>query len=125
MWGMRWGLMALVVGCGRLDGESWPAQAADATCDFSRSCAEANFFTQYDNINDCRADNEASLQAEADDNADCEFNQTAARACIDALKGSCRTAGEEAKTLFEPCQIVWDCADVRRPLDRDTTDSGI
>lgn len=108
-------LMVLLVGAGCIFGgggvkaEKWPERAAKETCDFSQRCAEANFFATYVDEDDCRAQNEAALLEDALESDGCLFVEDAADACLDALRGSCEAAGQQAEFLFEPCAAVWNC----------------
>lgn len=104
-----WGLSALA-GCG-VDAESWPTEAARSTCRFSLRCAAANFYYTYDNLGDCREQNEEVLsdEAEAAEEESCTFDDEQARECLRALDQSCRDVGADFETVFEPCQQVWDC----------------
>ncbi|MEO0602032.1 MAG: hypothetical protein AAF211_11395 [Myxococcota bacterium] len=108
---------------GGLDAESWPEEAARATCDFSEACAKAAFFKTYEDRQDCRADNEATLaQDAAAAIADgCVFDEILADACLDALGSSCEDAGRVGQDLLDPCREVWNCDDVE---PAPTTDSG-
>jgi len=121
-----WVGLLLVGGCifggGKVDAEKWPEKAADATCDFSRKCAEAAFYTQFEDAAACRATNEQALTEELEEAVedDCTFVEEMADACLDALGSSCEDAGTQSETIFEPCTMVWSC-DGEEPSP--TTDS--
>jgi len=120
------GGLGLLGGCifggGRVDAEDWPKKAARATCDFTRQCAEAAFYRDYTSVDNCRTTNELALTEEASDAIDdeCPFDEIMAEACLDALGSTCRDAGQNSETVFEPCTMVWNCDGEPSP----TTDSG-
>lgn len=124
---MRVVWLVLVGGCifggGKVTADKWPERAAKATCAFSLECAAAAFYTEFADVAECRATNELALNEEAVESlADgCFLDEAMANACLDALNSSCRDAGEQSETLFEPCTMVWACfGDEPSP----TTDSG-
>lgn len=118
---MRTGILLAALGllpaCG-VSAENWSTRSAKATCAFQEKCATANYWAQWVDKNDCLNQTEQALDAEALANAACLFDEDQARACLKALGSSCKKAGENAETLFEPCYHVYNCGS--EPIDTAT-----
>ncbi len=110
---MHRGILALVVmvglaGCGPNE-DNWSEKSAKASCKFSKRCAEANFYNNYSDLDDCETQSKAALDAEAlEKSTQCIFDDGQAKACLDELKMSCKDAGE-SETFLDPCFYVWNC----------------
>ncbi len=110
---MHRGILALVVtvgltGCGPNE-DNWSEKSAKASCKFSKRCAEANFYNQYSDLDDCENLSKAALDAEAlEKSTACIFDEDQAAECLKELKMSCKDAGE-SETFLDPCFFVWNC----------------
>lgn len=103
--------LAALTACGGVKEDTWSKKGAKATCDFSKKCATANFYATYDDMGACIDENELALDNEAAQKSGegCTFDDDQAKECLKALGTGCKTAGEEAETLFDPCLRVWNC----------------
>ena len=109
-------LSMMVLGACGPNEDNWSKKSAKDTCKFSKRCATANFYASYTDMDDCLNQTEAALDAEALEKAgECSFDSSQARECLQALSKSCKTAGEEAETLFDPCLRAWNCG--AAPID--------
>ncbi len=98
----------LVTGCAVKE-ENWKAESASASCKFSKRCATASFWADHDNVGEC-IDASMLIMDENDEYySTCTFVQENAERCLDALNASCKDAGANYETMFEPCLTVYDC----------------
>ena len=55
-------VLALLAGCG-VSEENWSKKSAKASCDFSKRCLTTTFYATYVDMDDCRDQTEAGLDA--------------------------------------------------------------
>ena len=101
-----------LVGCSWLapvNEDNWISKYSKATCDYSQRCAAAQFFYNYDDIDECIEEMEEVHEDLEDYYDDCDFEQDHAEDCLTMLRSSCREIGEDLDDFWDDCGRVWDC----------------
>lgn len=103
-------VLLLVASCG-VNEKRYNKKVSKAFCKWEERCESADFYDNFDSVKACSDAQEQQL-AKLDEyyTAKCTFDNKKAKACIKALKSSCKDSAAEFETLFQPCYEVWDCA---------------
>jgi hypothetical protein len=99
-------IVLLLVAC--VTSTSFPTQLVSVSCDRLKECNKATFEDSYDDLADCRDDNEGDAEDVNDCYADnCDFDAKKAQSCLQDYRTSdCDDIGDE-----DDCSEIYDDCD--------------
>ena len=103
---------ATSLGCG-VNEKKWDVKSAKVSCKMAKRCSTSQFYYNYDNLEECVDDALEQNEDQYEDYVDeCFFDPKQARACLKAMRGSCKSIGLDYETLYDACYKVWECQEV-------------
>ena len=99
-------------GCGVTE-KKWDMKSAKVSCKMAKRCSTAQFFYNYDNLEECVDDALEQNEDRYEDYIDeCFFDPKQARACLKAMRSTCKSIGADYEELYDACYKVWECQEV-------------
>jgi hypothetical protein len=106
-------LLALALGCNRVNEENFPEKHSEAWCQFWEECSALSFYAEYDDHEECVDESLDVYDDLSDELSSCGFDEEKAEACIEGLqRTSCEEAAEDfqdSSGFFEDCNEVYRC----------------
>ncbi len=91
-----------------VDADNYTNKISTAICQQQKRCDKEWFFKNFGSIGDCVDEYQDYYYSLDHELSRCEFDEQAAKECLDAYSDSCKKAGQDS-SHFDVCFDVWDC----------------